>query len=485
MKNDSNKNETQEMARFSFSMPILKCFEEVRLDDHGKEVKERFIEGVASSTDIDLHGDQMAASAIKSMAQSIKEHIIQLNAEHDKSWQSDLGEVSKLSVDKKNRLVMRAKLDVTSKANDLWYALTTKKKELGLSIGGFVKDYILEWDKKKERFKRVFKDIELDHIAVTSTPANPKTWVGAIAKSIDKVERTNDFESLDDMPKDKLVEFIEKTLNTVLGEDNLKKILTNFSFNFNEKTIMSIKKNKTSLESDVNKKESETLENEEESTEETEEKTEEETTKEESTKEETKEEESTEETEEGTEESTEEAEESTEETKEEESNGSETEESGEEKAETEKEEKDEEKSLSKEETQKLIQEGLQKGIKEFFSNLLGTNKKKTETDKTEEKKETEETEKSEDDTENNVLNLLKDIVSRQDKLDKKLDKKVINRKTVKSVAITNNDEEEKAEEGVYKTLEEELEAVRKKYSNDSERAFTECGKVRKSWAEKE
>ena len=170
----------KEATRFSFTMPILKCYEEIKLDENGKETKKRFIEGAASSTDVDLCGDQMAPSAIKSMANSIKQHIIALNAEHDKSWQSELGEVSKLSVDKKNRLIMKALLDITSKANDLWYALTVKKKELGLSIGGFVKDYKIEWDKKKERFKRIFKEIELDHIAVTSTPANPKTWVGAV-----------------------------------------------------------------------------------------------------------------------------------------------------------------------------------------------------------------------------------------------------------------------------------------------------------------
>jgi len=65
---------------------------------------------------------------------------------------------TKLTVDKKNNLIMRAKLDITSKANDLWYALTTKKKELGLSIGGFVKDYTLEYDKKQEKFKRVYQN---------------------------------------------------------------------------------------------------------------------------------------------------------------------------------------------------------------------------------------------------------------------------------------------------------------------------------------
>jgi len=248
------KNTTQEVARFSFAMPIMKCFEEVRKNSKGEEVKERFIEGSASSTDIDLHGDQMAPSAIKTMAATLKSHMIGLNAEHDKSWQSDLGDVTKLTVDKKNNLIMRAKLDATSKANDLWYALTTKKKELGLSIGGFVKDYTLEWDKKNEKFKRVYKDIELDHIAVTSTPANPKTWVGAISKSMDKAERLKELDVFQVMSKEMLIKFIEGSLAGVFGENNLKKLLTNFSLNINEETLMAIK-NKASLKSDeLNKK---------------------------------------------------------------------------------------------------------------------------------------------------------------------------------------------------------------------------------------
>lgn len=523
------KSYQSEENRFSFAMPIMKCYEQVTMTDAG-EVKERFIEGAASSTDIDLHGDKMAVSAIKSMASSIKDHVIGLNAEHDKSWQSELGDVTALSVDNKNRLLMKAKLDITSKANDLWLALTVKKKELGLSIGGFVKDYVLEWDKQKEKFMRVYKDIELDHIAVTSTPANPKTWVGAIAKSISKVERLNEFD-FKDMSKEQMAEFLKKSFNC-LGEENLNKLLTNFSITINNDDFMLENKKKASLESEEareapansevaeeEKKDSSELDEEgTESTSENQDNEDEKTSEESEDKEE-----ETEESDEDSEEESEESEEEAEEEKEEEDetskkasegddcempDGSEgvmemaegnlackpkktkktdssEEEKEEEKIEGEKEESVvEEKSLTREEVSSIAGEAVQKGLKEFFSTLFKKEEKEEDKDEKVAEKTAEVAEKTAE-VEQTPADLLKSILERQDNIEKMLSKKVASRKTIKSVAINKNDEEVLESEGEFKTSDDELAAVKKQYSNDPEKAFIECGKVRRKWAEKE
>jgi len=186
------KEDTQSFQRFKFTLPILKTRIAIVKDAEGKDVEKKYVEGVASSTDLDLHGDRMDPSAIKSMADSLKFHVIKINAEHDTSWQSELGDISKLDVSEDNRLLIEAELNDMSKSHDLWYAITDLNKKLGLSIGG----YVNESEMVKEDFKndetgevepkwvRHYKNIELDHIAVTSSPANPKTWVGAIAKSI-------------------------------------------------------------------------------------------------------------------------------------------------------------------------------------------------------------------------------------------------------------------------------------------------------------
>lgn len=190
--NMEKDTQTQTFQHFKFTLPILKTRTAIVKGADGKEVEKRYVEGVASSTDLDLHGDRMDPSAIKSMADSLHQHIIKLNAEHDTSWQSELGDVSKLEVSEDNRLLIESELNDMSKAHDLFYALTDLNKKLGLSIGGYVKEY----EMVKEEFKneesgeiepkwvKHYKNIQLDHIAVTSSPANPKTWVGAIAKSI-------------------------------------------------------------------------------------------------------------------------------------------------------------------------------------------------------------------------------------------------------------------------------------------------------------
>jgi len=179
--------------RFKINLPITKTRSRIVKAADGKEKEERYVEGVASSTDVDLQGDRMTEGCLHSMADSLKTHIINLNAEHDTSWRSEIGDLEKLAVNKNKQLVCEAKLNEMSTARDFWYALTEQHKKLGLSVGGYVKDYemIKEGDGDDAKWVRVFKKIELDHIAVTSRPANPKTWVDAIAKSLDSEKEGN------------------------------------------------------------------------------------------------------------------------------------------------------------------------------------------------------------------------------------------------------------------------------------------------------
>lgn len=186
---DTNKDQ----SRFKFILPIMKTRVEIRKDAQGNETEVRFVEGKASSTDKDLHGDKMAPEAIKTMAESIKFHAVNLNADHDTTWSAEIGPIVKLDVTDDNDLMIEAELSEMSKANDLWYALTKQNKKLGLSIGGYVKEYEMAKEEDDEveegeqpHWYRLYKDIDLDHVAVTSSPANPKTWVSAISKSIDK-----------------------------------------------------------------------------------------------------------------------------------------------------------------------------------------------------------------------------------------------------------------------------------------------------------
>ena len=212
------KSSNNAPQRFRISLPILKTRIVIGKDENGQEIEKRFVEGVASSTDLDLHGDRMAPEAIQTMADSLKQHVINLNAEHDTSWQSELGEISKLEVTDDNKLAIEAELNRISKSNDLWYALTELDKKLGLSVGGYVREYEMtkEGEGEDAKWIRLFKDIELDHIAVTSNPANPKTWISNISKSVtaneDKLEKKIEFEDeeVEKAEKAKMTEEIVK-----------------------------------------------------------------------------------------------------------------------------------------------------------------------------------------------------------------------------------------------------------------------------------
>lgn len=191
------------VKRFTFAIPIVKTSVKIIKDKDGNEKEERYVEGIASGTELDLHGDRMAPSAIESMAKSLKQHIINLNNEHDTSWSGEIGDITSLTATKKDDLEIKAKLNEMSSAGDLWIALIKQNKKLGLSIGGHVKDYEMVKEGKGDDAKwvRVYKKIDLDHIAVTSRPAYPKSWVSSIAKSV-KDNDENLLKKIDSVKKD-------------------------------------------------------------------------------------------------------------------------------------------------------------------------------------------------------------------------------------------------------------------------------------------
>ena len=421
----------EQTRKFSFSMPIVKAYIE-------KGSSKRILEGVASNTAKDLHGDRMSPSAIESMAESIKalkKKSGTLNAEHEKSWQSELGEIIELKVSRKKELVMKAELNETSKANDLWYMLTEKRKKLGLSIGGFVKSFRIEIDEKTREYIRVFEEVILDHIAVVSQPANPNTWVSAIAKSVNGVQ-----------------------LGAV---QNQEEIVFNLS---NEEEEMT-----------KNQVQDTELEKNEETTEETTEETqntvsEGETGSEDET---TSEGEATEATEEvKTEEATAEEAETTEVKTTEEAAEGETEAEAEESTETEAEGDkpgDEEKSFAT----KSDLEAMKSAILAEIKTLIGKSESK------EEEKEEDTTEKSVETEEDKFSKMEKSIEALSSEV-KKLNKiAVTKRKTAVEVDKFEGDGKTELSK---ETMDKELSEVEKTYSSNPEMVFAKKGEIRKKYA---
>jgi len=77
-----------------------------------KGTNKMIVEGLASTTEVDLTGERMAESAIKSMAAS--NLPLSFRSEHKSEWDSELGAVTSLTATTDHQLLMRAELSTWS-----------------------------------------------------------------------------------------------------------------------------------------------------------------------------------------------------------------------------------------------------------------------------------------------------------------------------------------------------------------------------------
>lgn len=150
------------------------------------EGEKKFIIGIASDTRQDKQGEVISENALRTMKEQIQKGNVVLAPAHKSDWSEELGRVVDAEITKENELKVKCELDMREpKAQKLWNALESGK-QLGLSIGGDVKKSFLQFSKQLGKFVKVIEDVVLEHIAVTSRPANPRTWISAMAKSLDK-----------------------------------------------------------------------------------------------------------------------------------------------------------------------------------------------------------------------------------------------------------------------------------------------------------
>jgi len=165
---------------FKITVPITKCYLRKTADGQEKYV----VEGMASGTDLDLTGERMAESAIKSMAKSLETHPVLFKSEHHDDWDAEFGEVTALYATPEHRLMMEAELDPDHYRTKTLVKALNGGKSLGLSIGGQVIDSSKEWLSDVGRMVKTYKDILLDEISVTGSPAYASTWLTTITKSV-------------------------------------------------------------------------------------------------------------------------------------------------------------------------------------------------------------------------------------------------------------------------------------------------------------
>ena len=136
-----------------------------------------YIEGIATTTNVDHDQERMAKEAIEAMAEKINSSGVPLINEHQKTWDSKLGDIFKAWTDERSQLHIRAKLDKdNSRAIDLYKAIK-KGLQVGLSVAGLVKRSAQELVEALGKRVKTFYDVVLKEISVTNRPSNFDTWL--------------------------------------------------------------------------------------------------------------------------------------------------------------------------------------------------------------------------------------------------------------------------------------------------------------------
>lgn len=162
---------------FKLQINLTKAYK----DEHG----DAYIEGVASGPKVDLTNERMDPKALESMVASIEKRIIELRDAHKDEWNDDIGEVVSLSLSPDYDLLYKAKLDLRlSKAQDLWYRMTEKGRQFGVSIGGSVVRAGKEWVAELGREIYTYFDVELFEISITRQAAYQHSYAAVVTNSL-------------------------------------------------------------------------------------------------------------------------------------------------------------------------------------------------------------------------------------------------------------------------------------------------------------
>lgn len=186
--------------------------------------KKYYVEGVASTDDVDLDYEKMSKSAIKSMVESANKNKVPLMYAHRTEALDDLGKfVDAYELDEGSRMFTKFELnnfDEDAMAKKLWSKLKNGDNQIGFSVGGTVNDWIYEYDKSVDKTIRTYTDINLEEVSITGRPANPHTFVGALSKSFRKAEeKAREINSL------KMGDFVSWTCDTGKACGRIESIL--------------------------------------------------------------------------------------------------------------------------------------------------------------------------------------------------------------------------------------------------------------------
>lgn len=156
---------------FTFDCELTKADK----DDEGR----LFLSGIRSTTDKDLQNDIVSASRISDMAKNAVG--IPVVTAHNHEFTDEIGTVVESSVQDGTKLFVKTELDKDDPIAQRTWAKIAKGAKAGFSIGGGIKAVSPGLGKAK----RIIDGVVLQHVMVTSKPANPNTFAVALHKALD------------------------------------------------------------------------------------------------------------------------------------------------------------------------------------------------------------------------------------------------------------------------------------------------------------
>ena len=164
------------MQDFQFFLPIEKG--SVQEKDG-----ERFVYEVASTEDLDLDQEIVAASGLKkSMDYFLKHGRIDYDHKSKDEPRFIIGEPVEGSFDASNRMHIKGRLYKGLDVSDqVWKLLKAGTTRLGWSIGGKIIRKAMQFDKNLNKFMPKVVEALINHVAITPHPKNTSTFATANA----------------------------------------------------------------------------------------------------------------------------------------------------------------------------------------------------------------------------------------------------------------------------------------------------------------
>lgn len=158
------------------------------MDTAGNMVSDVYIDGIASTIDVDRDTERMSEKALLKMKTEILDHPVNIFGNHEHEWENTLGVIKQADVTDR-KFIVKFLLD-DANTNSKIPALLNKLKKgisLGLSVGGKVLETKEEFRKDLGKKVTIIDDLELYEISIVGIPSNKEclmSMTGAIAKSL-------------------------------------------------------------------------------------------------------------------------------------------------------------------------------------------------------------------------------------------------------------------------------------------------------------